>query len=56
MKAINIYYNGNKINSKPLSVSVKEQILKKKFIFKKQDNEFIKIPVERIQIIPCTVI
>lgn len=57
MKAYNIYYKNNKLNSKPLDTDNIKDILSKGFIIKKVDeNKSEKINVSNLKIIKCTII
>lgn len=52
MKAYNIYYQNMKINNKPISkYELVNDILKQKQIFKKSQNQLIKIDTDKIKIV-----
>lgn len=52
MKAYNIYYQNMKINNKPISKhELVNDILKQKQIFKKSQNQLIKIDTDKIKIV-----
>jgi hypothetical protein len=57
MKVFNIYYNNEKLNHKPLTNYEVNGIKEKNFILKKdKDNRIVKIPLENVKIIKCTLI
>ena len=56
MKVFNIYYNNEKLNTKPLTISEVNGIKEKNFILKKENNKIVKIPLQNIKIIKCTLI
>lgn len=57
-KMYNIYYQGSKVNKRPLDQDMLKQIFEKEKIYKKEEtsNNLIEIPVKDIEIIKCIVI
>lgn len=58
MKAFNIYFNGRKINSSPLSKDELKRVFEKKFIYKRNiiTNFIDEIPVNQLQTRKCIVV
>lgn len=58
MKAFNIYFNGRKINSSPLSKDELKRVFEKKFIYKRNiiTNLIDEIPVNQLQTRKCIVV
>lgn len=56
MKALNIYYMGVKLNSAPLPLSMLDELKGREYVWKKSGRDLIKIPVDDIQAIKCTII
>ena len=58
MKKYDIYYKSTKINTYPLSESTLEEILKKKYIYKRNSKtqEIEKINTENIHCVRCIVV
>jgi len=57
-KMYNIYYQGSKVNKRPLDHDMLKQIFEKEKIYKKEEtsDNLIEIPVKDIEIIKCIVI
>lgn len=57
MKVYNIYYKNEKLNHRPLNISEINGIKEKEFILKKDNkNKIVKIPLQYVKIIKCTLI
>lgn len=56
MARFNLYYGYTKINHKPLTEEEAMVIKNKQFIYKRIDDQNIKIPVSKIKFTKCTVL
>jgi len=56
MKVFNIYHKNEKLNHRPLTDKDVLGIKEKNFILKKENNRIVKIPLQEIKIIKCTLI
>lgn len=56
MVRYNLYYGYKKINGKPLTEEEALVIKDKTFVYKRIDEQNIKIPVSKLKFIKCTVL